>query len=166
MTWGTTALIIGWLTGFFGLFGLQSDARPDGEQSEFFSLHVLWQSFCSGIIADYDYNYNFPTVINHQPSGIDHVARACNTFVSLWLGIPLFRLYWSCGSDFGDPCSMSYFHQDFLRPFFDGKNQEEAFSLGWKGTTANARHYPVQMCPPHKTHQSLLFLVFLRTSLA
>lgn len=25
VTWGTTALIIGWVTGFFGLFGLQSD---------------------------------------------------------------------------------------------------------------------------------------------
>ena len=27
VTWGTTALIIGWLTGFFGLFGLPSEAR-------------------------------------------------------------------------------------------------------------------------------------------
>jgi hypothetical protein len=25
VTWGTTVLIIGWVTGFFGLFGLQSD---------------------------------------------------------------------------------------------------------------------------------------------
>ena len=27
VTWGSTALIIGWLTGFFGLFGLPSAAR-------------------------------------------------------------------------------------------------------------------------------------------
>ena len=40
VTWGTTALIIGWLTGFFGLFGLQSD-QPCLESA---SLNVLGPS--------------------------------------------------------------------------------------------------------------------------
>ena len=35
VTWGTTALIIGWVTVFFGLFGLQSDTWMKHDETSF-----------------------------------------------------------------------------------------------------------------------------------
>ena len=45
VTWGTTALIIGWLTGFFGLFGLQ----PDEIKTRW--LNVLGLAFAIAALA-------------------------------------------------------------------------------------------------------------------
>lgn len=47
VTWGTTALIIGWLTGFFGLFGLQSD-QPCLESP---GLNVVGLAFAMAALA-------------------------------------------------------------------------------------------------------------------
>jgi len=47
VTWGTAALIIGWLTGFFGLFGLQSDQACLEKPW----LNVLGLAFAVGALA-------------------------------------------------------------------------------------------------------------------